>query len=73
MTTLCSILNQKALAHQFISGAGSELTPVMSGISYSKFQASEHGFMYFSVDAKRVNVQAVNLDGTVLYQTELTK
>jgi tartrate-resistant acid phosphatase type 5 len=59
--------------HQFISGAGSELTAVTAGIPDCRFQASEHGFMYFSVDAKRLNVRAINVEGKVLYQTELTK
>lgn len=59
--------------HQFISGAGSELTSVTAGVPNCKFQASEHGFMYFAMDAKRLNVRAINLKGDVLYQTELTK
>jgi predicted phosphodiesterase len=59
--------------HQFISGAGSELTGVTANIANCKFQASEHGFMYFAMDAKRLNVTAINVDGKVLYQTELTK
>ncbi len=59
--------------HQFISGAGSELTAVTAGISYSRFQASENGFMYFSLDSKRLNVKAINVEGKVLYETELTK
>ena len=66
-------LKPDTYTHQFISGAGSELTHVTEGISYSRFQASEHGFMYFAIDAKRLNVQAINLEGKVLYQTELTK
>jgi tartrate-resistant acid phosphatase type 5 len=66
-------LKPEGFTHQFISGAGSELTKVTAGIPYSRFQASEHGFMYFSVDAKRLNVKAVNYKGDLLYQTELTK
>ena len=66
-------LKQEGFTHQFISGAGSELTPVTAGIPYSKFQASEHGFMYFSIDAARLNVKAVNFKGDVLYETQLTK
>lgn len=66
-------LKPEGYTHQFISGAGSELTPVKEGISYSRFQASEHGFMYFSVDKNRFNAKAINLDGTVLYETELKK
>ena len=59
--------------HQFISGAGSELTGVTAGIPYSRFQASEHGFMYFSINPDKLNVKAINYTGTVLYETELTK
>jgi len=59
--------------HQFITGAGSELTAVTAGVPYSKFQESTHGFMYFSIDAKRVNVKAIDTTGKVLYETELTK
>jgi predicted MPP superfamily phosphohydrolase len=66
-------LKPAGFTHQFISGAGSELTPVSSGIPYSRFQASENGFLYFSMDAKRLNVKAINVQGTVLYETELAK
>ena len=66
-------LKPAGFTHQFISGAGSELTPVTSGIPYSRFQASEHGFMYFSVDESRLNVKAINYGGKVLYDTMLTK
>jgi len=59
--------------HQFISGAGSELTPVTSGVSYSRFEASDHGFMYFSLSADKIQVKAINYAGTVLYDTRLTK
>jgi tartrate-resistant acid phosphatase type 5 len=59
--------------HQFITGAGSELTPVSKGIAYSKFEDSTHGFMYFSIDSKRVNVKTIDTTGKVLYETELTK
>lgn len=66
-------LKPEGFTHQFISGAGSELTPVSEGIPYSRFAASEHGFMYFSVAANKLRVKAINYSGTVLYQTELTK
>lgn len=66
-------LKADGFTHQFISGAGSELTEVTTGVAYSRFQASEHGFMYFSIDEKRLNVKAINLTGKVLYETELTK
>lgn len=66
-------LKPEGYTHQFISGAGSELTDVHTGIPYSRFQASENGFLYFSVDTNRLNVQAVNLKGAVLYNTQLKK
>lgn len=66
-------LKGEGYTHQFISGAGSELTAVTAGAPYSRFQASEHGFLYFSVDANRLNVKAVNYTGKVLYETELKK
>lgn len=66
-------LKPEGYTHQFISGAGSELTTVTAGIAYSKFQAAEHGFMYFSIDDKRLNVKAIIMEGKVLYETELTK
>ena len=59
--------------HQFISGAGSELTPVTSGIPYARFQASEHGFMYFAINADTISVKAINLSGAVIYETTLKK
>ncbi|GAA4335517.1 metallophosphoesterase [Mucilaginibacter gynuensis] len=66
-------LKPEGYTHQLISGAGSELTPVSTGIPYSKFEASEHGFMYFSVRAGRVNVKAINKDGKVIYDTNIDK
>ena len=66
-------LKPEGYTNHFVSGAGSELTPVSSNISYSKFQASENGFMYFSLDSHRLNVKAINHEGTVLYETELKK
>jgi tartrate-resistant acid phosphatase type 5 len=66
-------LKPEGFTHQFISGAGSELTPVTAGVSYSKFAASEHGFMYFSINSNKLRVKAINYSGTVLYDTELTK
>jgi len=59
--------------HQFVSGAGSELTPVTSGVPYSRFESSENGFLYFSLDRNRLNTKAISRQGKVLYETELTK
>lgn len=66
-------LKPEGYTHQFISGAGSELTEVTSGIANCRFQASEHGFMYFSINSKKLRVSAINDSGAVLYQTEIAK
>lgn len=66
-------IKAEGFTHQFVSGAGSEVTPVSSGVSYSRFEAAEHGFMYFSIDKNRLNAQMINETGTVIYETTLTK
>ncbi|MDT3403579.1 purple acid phosphatase family protein [Mucilaginibacter terrae] len=66
-------LKPEGFTHQFISGAGSELTHVTPGVAYSRFQASENGFMYFSIDEKRLNVKAISVTGKLLYNTQLTR
>ena len=64
-------LKPEGVTHQFISGAGSELTQVTEGVPYSRFQASDHGFMCFAINKDKINVKAINANGKVLYQTEL--
>jgi predicted MPP superfamily phosphohydrolase len=66
-------LKPEGYTHQFITGAGSELTPVTAGIPYSRFEASEHGFMYFAINSNKLHVKAIDMVGKVLYETELTK
>ncbi|WGQ10477.1 metallophosphoesterase [Pedobacter gandavensis] len=66
-------LKPEGYTHQFISGAGSEVTPVSAGVAYSKFEAAEPGFMYFSIDNKRLNAQIIHHTGKVMYETTLTK
>jgi hypothetical protein len=59
--------------HQFISGSGSEVTPVTAGIAYSKFEAADYGFMYFSIDQDRLNAKMINHTGKIIYETTLRK
>ena len=66
-------IKPEGFTHQFISGAGSELTAVTAGIPESRFEASAHGFMYFSVGPASLNVKAINTEGKVLYETTLQK
>lgn len=66
-------LKPEGHTHQFISGAGSELSEVTAGVAYSKFEAAKNGFMYFSLNSSRLNVKAISHEGALLYETELKK
>lgn len=59
--------------HHFISGAGSEVTPVSSGVEYSRFEASDYGFMYFSLNSHKISVKVINHEGRELYVATLNK
>jgi tartrate-resistant acid phosphatase type 5 len=52
----------------FISGSGSEARSVKGNLPESKFKASDHGFMVFSVTAQKIKVQVINWEGKILYQ-----
>lgn len=62
-------LKNSGVTHHFISGAGSEVTPVRDGLPYSRFQAADYGFMYFSVAKDKLNVKVINHEGKLLYET----
>jgi len=66
-------LKPEGFTHQFISGAGSALSQVTAGVAYSKFEASQNGFMYVAMNEQKLLMKAVNQSGAVLYETELTK
>lgn len=66
-------LKPEGYTHHFISGAGSELTQVTAGVPYARFAKSENGFMSFAVASDQINVKAIDLNGKVLYDTNLTK
>ncbi|PBQ30481.1 acid phosphatase [Sphingobacteriaceae bacterium] len=59
--------------HHFISGAGSEARDVKGNLPESKFKASDHGFMLFSVGQTQLKVQVINWEGKILYQQVLKK
>jgi tartrate-resistant acid phosphatase type 5 len=64
-------LKTSGYTHHLISGSGSEVTPVKNDIPYSRFQAADYGFMYFSVNSKSLNVKVINHEGNMLYETML--
>lgn len=54
--------------HHFISGAASERTPARL-LPFSRFAASEYGFMLFSLAADKAVVRVIDADGKTIYQT----
>lgn len=66
-------LKPEGFTHQFVSGAGSELTGVRSGVEYCKFEASVNGFLYASVNNEKLRVRMINHLGRQLYETMLLK
>jgi len=58
--------------NNFISGAASERTPAVL-IPGSKMAASEYGFLFFSVTGKKMEVQAINDTGKIIYTTTINK
>jgi len=58
--------------YEFISGAGSETTPVTSA-PFAKFAVSDHGFLTASVVESEMLVQYVNANGKILYTTTIKK
>lgn len=57
--------------HYFISGSGSEARSVKGSLPESKFKASDHGFLLFSVTHKLLKVQVINWEGKILYEQTL--
>lgn len=57
---------------EFISGSGSEATPVTSA-PYAKFVQQQYGFLTVNVTAKEALFQFVGWQGNVLYTTTLKK
>ena len=57
---------------QFLSGSACEIRPT-GNREGTLFSASEPGFMTFSINAKKLQVQAVNEKGKVIYTTEINK
>lgn len=61
-------LKPEGLTHHFISGAGSEAREVNGELSESKFKASDHGFMLFSVTDQSLLMQVINWQGSILFR-----
>ncbi|WP_282636599.1 metallophosphoesterase [Sphingobacterium thalpophilum] len=59
--------------HQFISGAGSEVTAVKSDLTYSRFARDQYGFFYFSINASQIVCQVISHEGSQLYRTAISK
>jgi len=62
----------KGKTQHFISGGGSENTPVAM-LPESKFAAATCGFMVFSVQKDQLLVQIIDFKGNVIYKTTIKK
>ena len=58
--------------NQFVSGAGSEVTPVKND-GISKFASASHGFFTVSINKEGALFQAIDHEGKILYETLLKK
>lgn len=58
--------------HQFVSGAGSEVTPVKED-GISRFALAAHGFFTVSINKDGALFQAVDHEGKIQYETLLKK
>jgi tartrate-resistant acid phosphatase type 5 len=59
--------------HYFVSGAGSETTPVILHPEGGKYAMSENGFMAFSLTKEELLVQVVRYTGQILYKNIIRK
>lgn len=59
--------------HYFVSGAGSETTPVVLYPGDGKFAISENGFITFSLSSKILLAQIISYKGEVLYKEEIKR
>lgn len=66
-------IKPEGCTHYFISGAGSETSPVMLHPVGGKFAVSENGFIAFSLSSQSMLVQVINHKGDVLYKKEIRK
>jgi hypothetical protein len=66
-------LKSQETLHHFISGAGSEIREVKGELAESRFKASDHGFLLFSVTNNRMKVQAINWEGRILYEQFISR
>ncbi len=59
--------------HYFVSGAGSETTPVIIHPEGGKYAISENGFITFSLTPDTLLAQVISYKGNVLYKVEINK
>ncbi len=58
--------------HYFVNGAGSAVRPIKSNESYTRFAASDHGFMSVQLKQDTMYLQIINYKGLQLFETAIT-
>lgn len=64
-------IKPKGFTHYFVSGAGSETTPVILHPEGGQFAKSENGFMEFTITDDRMEVNVISYMGEKLYSTSI--
>lgn len=59
--------------HYFVNGAGSEVRPLKSNESYTRFAASEPGFMSVQLKQDTMDLQIINFKGRQLFTTAIVQ
>jgi tartrate-resistant acid phosphatase type 5 len=59
--------------HYFVSGAGSQVRPLKSNESYTRFAASSPGFISAQLMKDTMDLQFINYKGLQLFKTSITK
>ncbi|MFI5153067.1 MAG: metallophosphoesterase [Chitinophagales bacterium] len=66
-------IKPKGYTHYFVSGAGSETTPVVLHPDGGKFAASKNGFIAFFLSPDALKFQFIDYLGKTLYKAEIRK
>lgn len=63
----------EGLTHYFVSGAGSAVRPLKSNETYTRFAASETGFMSVQLMQDTMHLQIINFKGRQLFTTDIAQ
>jgi 3',5'-cyclic AMP phosphodiesterase CpdA len=65
-------LKPQGYTQYFISGSASEVRPLKGYLAESKFKASDHAFVVFSLTNNQMQLEVINWEGKILYQQTIS-